>query len=484
MKRSRSSQVSAIGRRRFRRCWPWLLALPGFLALASCVSTAGVAQAADLNGKRVAIKGAPAAGPSNYDRLWVRKYGPRDPDCILVLSPGSPAGQGGFVRIAAEMTQRVDGLDVWAIDRRQNALEDVSVFKRDQPRKSLGYYLLGARVGGSLFKPVRDSDAGFVRDWGAATALGDLRNVIQRAHDRSSCVMIGGHSFGTLLTEAYLAWDFNGTPGYKGLDGIVLIDGGLFNAFKNVLDPAGYPAFHSVAEARARIAKLQNQSPFGSDGSIPGLPSWVPGVVPEIVCQYATKHPNAVSGLQKSTIGTHFVPGLPSTSVTNEAFAGLFFRETAGDTGARTGRLSSRGNPLRWRDGRYSSVSRFCSTFTQEPGNGLEWYFPNRLMIDVTQGLEPLKRNAITDFLGLRPFHLADIDLPLYVIQTKLSDGGVLRAAHKFIRESKITRYKLVDDPDADHTDPLVDYPKRNRFLKTVVPFLDDTMRRAHAGTR
>ena len=81
------------------------------------------------------------------------------------------------------------------------------------------------------------------------------------------------------------------------------------------------------------------------------------------------------------------------------------------------------------------------------------------------------------------PFHLADIDLPLYVIQTKLSDGGVLRTAHTFIRQSKITRYKLIDDPDADHTDPLVDYPKRNRFLKTVVPFLKDTMRRAHAGT-
>jgi hypothetical protein len=97
-------------------------------------------------------------------------------------------------------------------------------------------------------------------------------------------------------------------------------------------------------------------------------------------------------------------------------------------------------------------------------------------MIDLAQGLQPLKQNAITDFLGLRPYHLADIDLPLYVIQTKLSDGGVLRSAHRFIRESKISRYKLVDDSKADHVDPLVDYPRRNRFLKTVVPFLKSTM--------
>jgi pimeloyl-ACP methyl ester carboxylesterase len=477
MKSSRPPKVPAIRRRRSRPRWPWLLALAIF------VSTGSVAQAAELDGKRVAVKGAPAAGPSKYDQVWVRKYGPRDPGCVLVLSPGSPAGQGGFARIAPAMTQRVDGLAVWAIDRRPNALEDVSVFKRDRPRKSLDYYLFGGDVGGDFFEPVQGSAAGFVRDWGARTAVGDLRKVIQKASgDGNRCVMIGGHSFGTLLTQAYLAWDFNGTPGYKGLDGIVLIDGGLFNAFENVLTPAGYPEFTNVGQARSRIAKLQTQSPFGSDGSIQGLPSWVPGVVPEIVCQYALKHPNAISGLQKSTIGTRFLPGLPRVALTNEAFAGLFFEETAGDEGARLGRLSNRGNPLRWRDGRYSSVSRFCSTFTQEPGNGLEWYFPQRLMIEVTQGLEPLKQNAITDFLGLRPFHLADIDLPLYVIQTKLSDGGVLRAAHTFIRESKITRYKLVDDPDMDHTDPLVDYPKRNRFLKTVVPFLENTMRRSVAN--
>ena len=120
MKRSRSSQVPAIGRRRSRRAWPWLSALAGLLAIASFAPTAGVAQAAGLHGKRVAIQGAPAAGPSKYDRLWVRKYGPRNPDCVLVLSPGSPAGQGGFEGIAPEMTQRVKGLGVWAIDRRPN----------------------------------------------------------------------------------------------------------------------------------------------------------------------------------------------------------------------------------------------------------------------------------------------------------------------------------------------------------------------------
>jgi pimeloyl-ACP methyl ester carboxylesterase len=450
-------------------------------AVAACALACALMAPATAGAKapRVAVQGVPAAGPAKYDRLWVRKYGPTHAQCVLVLSPGSPAGQGGYREIAPEIANRVHGLAVWTIDRRPNALEDISVFKRHRPRQSLGYYLLGQRVGGQLFKPVQTSQAGFVREWGGPTTVGDVRNVVLKASDGGKrCVILGGHSYGTLITEAYLAWDFNGTPGYQGLSGIVLIDGGLFNAFENVLAPAGYPAFENVGEARRAVNKLQHSSPFGSDGSIPGLPAWVPGVIPEIVCQYAVKHPNAVSGLQKSTIGTHFLPGV-DFALTNEAFAGLFFEATAADESARMGHLAKRGNPRKWRDGRYSSVSRWCRTFTQEPGNGLEWYFPKRLMIDIAQGMEPLERNAITDYLGTRPFHLAEIDLPLYVIQTKLSEGGVLRSAHEFIRKSKITDYTLVNEPKADHTDPLVDFPKHNKFLHTVVPFLKNTMRGA-----
>jgi pimeloyl-ACP methyl ester carboxylesterase len=393
----------------------------------------------------------------------------------MVLSPGSPAGQGGFAHIAPEITKRTPGLAVWTVDRRPNAFEDVSVFKRDKPNESLSYYLLGDVAAGKTFQPVADSDAGFVREWGAALAINDLRNVVEEAGDGGRrCVILGGHSFGTLLTEAYLAWDFDGTPGYQGLSGIVLIDGGLLGAFDSVLPQAGYPEFENVEQAQARIAALQDESPFGSDGSIAGLPAWVPGVIPEVVCQYALKNPNGVSTIEE-LMGSSLIADFGGT-LTNEAFAGLFFQATAGDEGARTGRLESKGSPRGWHDGRFTSLSRFCSTFTAEPGNGLEWYFPQRLMIDLAQGMQPIERNAITEYLGLRPFHLADIDLPLYVIQTKLSDGGVLDAAHRFIDESKITDYKLVNDRNALHVDPLVDYPSQNKFLKTVVPFIEDLM--------
>ena len=64
-------------------------------------------------------------------------------------------------------------------------------------------------------------------------------------------VVLGGHSLGASLTAAYASWDFNGTPGYKDIDGMVLIDGGLMGSFD---------AF-TAAEAQAALDKLASGEP-------------------------------------------------------------------------------------------------------------------------------------------------------------------------------------------------------------------------------
>jgi hypothetical protein len=77
--------------------------------------------------------------------------------------------------------------------------------------------------------------------------------------------------------------------------------------------------------------------------------------------------------------------------------------------------------------------------------------------------------------LGLRLFNTRRIDLPIYAIETDLSGGEVLQGARRLIRRARTTRResKLVDaDPLFSHLDPLTAAPGRNRFLKTVLPFL------------
>ena len=115
--------------------------------------------------------------------------------------------------------------------------------------------------------------------------------------------------------------------------------------------------------------------------------------------------------------------------------------------------------------------------FGQQPSDAVEWYFPDRLRID-TNGASALRENAAARFLGLHIAGPAKVDLPLYAIQTDLTHGAVLRGARKFIKLARTTAAEstLVNaDPEMSHLDPLTAAPDRNKFLKTVVPFLDRT---------
>jgi hypothetical protein len=102
----------------------------------------------------------------------------------------------------------------------------------------------------------------------------------------------------------------------------------------------------------------------------------------------------------------------------------------------------------------------------------MAWFYPVRIDMDLLLGVPGLTPNPVTEFLGLRPFHLATLDLPLFVFQTGLTRGGVLAAAQQLIAESRITRYQLESDEAMGHLDPLADHPQNNRFFATVVPFL------------
>ena len=86
----------------------------------------------------------------------------------------------------------------------------------------------------------------------------------------------------------------------------------------------------------------------------------------------------------------------------------------------RAGELSESGDPRPWRDGENTPVQRLAQTFATEPANGVEWYFPRRLTIDVN-GADQMKRNKVADFLGLRLWHTKQIDVPLMALQTDLT---------------------------------------------------------------
>ena len=195
------------------------------LLLAVAVSLAWAAPAAAVD-RYIPMKVPPAPGPAKYDRVWVQQLGPKAATQVVVLVPGTQGGAGGITPVARDIVRRVPRTQVWIVDRRQQAFEDTSVFAGRDPDAALDYYL------GFKYRAVKGADARYVSEWGLAVQLRDLRAVVRRASAGGRRkVILGGHSAGASTAVAYAAWDFAGRPGYREIDGLVLIDGGLLGSF-------------------------------------------------------------------------------------------------------------------------------------------------------------------------------------------------------------------------------------------------------------
>lgn len=439
------------------------LLAPATLALL-LLALAGPAQA----GTTFALKVGRAPGPARYDKVFVTRIGPASARKVLVLVPGTNSGAGDFTLVGRDIVRRVPGLQVWALDRREQALEDTRVFRaalagRRSVQQALDYYLgwiADPRIQ-PHYRPLDKAKFGFMGDWGLKVQVEDLRRVIQAARRGGRTVILGGHSLGGSVTVAYASWDFHGHPGYRDIAGMVCIDGGLLGTF----DHAG------LARTRQRIAALRTQGPWLDLLGL-GLP-WATGAFAEVGGLAALKEPQAPSLAQSfPLLPAEFKPPAP---VTNRGELGYAFDESTSPQAlalihVHAGHLGANGD---WVDGEVSPVERVARLFAQEP-NALDWYYPARLNIDVDAANSDA-RNAETTALGLRVFDRRGVDVPLYAFQTSLTHGGVLRGARAFIRGSRIPRARsvLVDaSATTSHLDPLTAAPATNEFLRTVVPFL------------
>jgi pimeloyl-ACP methyl ester carboxylesterase len=445
----------------------------GFLVAAAAAAVLALAAAPAL-AKLTTIEGATAPGPASFNKVFVSKFGPKKAKRVLVLIPGTSGGAGDFTLLAKDLVDRVPHLQVWAIDRREQALEDTAKFNQvldGQATLSEAFdYYLGWITNPAIqphFQPLDESTVPFAREWGLKVELNDVRRVVKAAGKHGRKVVLGGHSLGASSALAYATWDFNGRAGYRDVDGIVLIDGGLLGSFD---------AF-DLAQAQQAVQDLSNSSPFLDLLGLGAFP-WAAGVFAEVGGTYAKLEPAASAAQLQAfpLLPPQFNPPFP---VTNRGLLGYAFDEdTSPDELAlihvRAGQLAPSGSPRDWEDGEVSPIARVADTFGQEPSNAVEWYFPRRLTIDVN-GADQVERNDVADFLGLRTWHTSQVNVPLYSLQTSLTSGNVLRGAREFIKRSKVRKKdaRLVDaTATTSHLDPLTAAPKRNDFLKTVVPFL------------
>ena len=422
------------------------------LVLALALALPGVA----LADTYFAVKGGPAPGPAKYDKTWVAQTGPTSARNVLVLVPGTEGAAGSLTFVARDIQAALGpNWQVWVQDRRQVVFHDLRGFAPGDVQSARDYYI------GFKYRQTYTKDVPFTRRWGLRVALGDLHQIVKRARAGGKRrVVLGGHSLGASNALAYASWDFAGRPGYRNLAGLVLIDGGMMGAFGNGA---------SLAQVKREMRSIERGEAFTDVLGI-GNTS-IAQVFGTVAAFAAVKDPNAASVIQPNPIvPAVYRPPFPTTNLA--FFANIFDNSPSPSLKIRAGTFAAEGDPRGWADGEVTPSARFAAAFAQTRPTFSEWYFPRRLALD-TFSSTSMRRDRVSNFLGLRTWHTKKIDVPMYAYQTDLTQGRVLVGARNVKNASRIPRLVEVDESaGSSHLDMLAAPPQTNRFTQTVVPFL------------
>jgi hypothetical protein len=415
--------------------------------------------------------------PANLNLVGVLKTGDPKARNVLVLNPGTSASAAYFEPLARTIVKMLPDWQVWAVERRENFLEDQSelnLFKQGKVSTTDFFNFYLGQIGApGAYQPVPDSAVPFARQWGMNTEIQDLRVVVRAAARHGRNVVMGGHSLGGTITTAYATWDFNGRPGGRDLSGLVLIDG------------ASSPTPVTVDQANASLAALQSSSPWLSFGGIPAPFAGLFGTVGSALAKAA---PNAPSVLATWPLLPSNLRAPPGINPTNEAGFGLGTDVKTSPSSliaaqVHTGQLAASGDPRGWdRAGAITPIQRWASMFSGWGvlgRDGTAWYHPMRLTIDsgaVGDGL-PNPAQSVLDVHSTDATKLPK-RLRIYAFAAALGSARVIAAAQALAAEARIPRrnLRLVDrSATYAHNDPNAAAPKVNAFLKRLVPFLRNT---------
>ena len=452
------------------------------IAIAGLVlaTLAPLAMAAEVAVKFQRLDGFASPGtPAELNKVGVLKVGPPHARNVLVLNPGTSASAAYFAPLAKTIVSKAKGWQVWAVERRENLLEDHSVLDRAKQGTATGdelfnYYLgwlSDPRVTNHV-RLIEDSEVAFARQWGMNVEIEDLRRVVKLARKGGRKVVVGGHSLGGSITAAYATWDFGGKAGAKGLSGLVFIDGG------------SSPTPVTPEQATTSLQQLENGSPWLSFGGIPA---------PFAGLFNATGSLGALIDPDSPSVGQAWPllpPNLkPPVRVTNLAQYGYALDTETSPSSLRAaqahlGHLAASGDPRGWdQAGEITPIQRFAEMFSGMglPGlDGTAWYHPMRLTID-SGAVAAGNANPAQDVLEVHATHGHDLprNLRIYAFGAALGGQRVLDAATILASQSGIPagNLTLIDRHETyAHNDPNSASPQ-NDFIDGLVPFLSKVKR-------
>jgi hypothetical protein len=287
---------------------------------------------------------------------------PKPVEAILVLIPGYMGGANSFDYIGrqlvsmAEADDGVGSLEVWALDRRTNCLEDLTGMNAAEaagdPEIALDYYYHGLELSGNTFQGfLGESDVPFLSEFGLSLLMDDIRKIVSEmlpdGADPKETVFVGGHSAGGGYASYFAGWDFDGNAateedaGFSNCAGLIGLDGTVGARSGDFIEETEYA--RRLGEIRSGAAARLNL---------------LMGVTPEalalfeIIGMNAHLFPDAESTLSQDAPYSdsvaslmrmlnsrdliHYLTGTPSFAdfrYTNEAVLGAFFDDNFNPVG-------------------------------------------------------------------------------------------------------------------------------------------------------
>lgn len=471
-----------------RKLWPAALA-----ALTAAAVAAPAQSAAASTLKTVWMTGFEAPGtPKKLDKVGIIKVGSKKAKNVLVMEPGTSAGGAYFVPLAKWLVELDPEWQVWAVERRENLLEEQKELQKYKQGKVTSkeffdYYLgyLGhEKEFPKHYKALTGAEAAAdgAKEWGMNVAVNDLHVVIEAAKKLGGKVVLAGHSLGGSVVTAYATWDFGGKPGAEGLSGLVYIDGG------------SSPVPVTKEQAGEELAKIKPESPWLAFGGIPAPDLGLFSMTGSATAYYkpeeasaaeefaflplSLKAKNSNGEVVKATNEAEFGYGVnvgssPPNLAAAQVHAGKGLAEPLAPSELWTWDDEGAITPLR----RYAAMLAGAEV---KDADGSEWYFPERLTIDtgaVGNGIA----NPAQEVLGEHAVFGEQLPTSLHILAInseldKLLGGGftTLTFAEDLAAQSHIPAENVtlvnVEDSYA-HNDPNGGYPT-NEFVAHLVPFL------------
>src|SRR5262245_10332497 len=113
-----------------------------------CATLAPPAMSRQIAVRFERLDGYAAPGtPPELNKVGVLKIGSKTARNILILNPGTSASAAYFAPLAKTIVTRVKGWQVWAVERRENQLEDHSVLDQAKAGTVTGQQLFDYYLG-------------------------------------------------------------------------------------------------------------------------------------------------------------------------------------------------------------------------------------------------------------------------------------------------------------------------------------------------